>query len=226
MGDKSVMKIHRIDWARVQRDYATAKFTDRELAAKHNTAREVISRRRRADRLRNPASWPLDLRADVQRATAALLMQQQVTRTVAQGSEAESVLAAAQIARDVILRHRTTAGRAREITSALLAELADVTKHRHDLGKLIERAAATLDEAEAAALTAQVRQLVTLHNRVGSVQKLADAMAKLHTLERKAFGISDDDTGSNPLDTMTTGELEAEVARLSQELGKAASAAG
>jgi len=217
---------HKVDWVRIRRDYATGRYTDVELAAKHNTAREVISRRRRADRLRNPASWPVDLRADVQRATAALLMQQQVTRTVAQGSEAESVLAAAQIARDVILRHRTTAGRAREITSALLAELADVTKHRHDLGKLIERAASTLDDAEAAALTAQVRQLVTLHNRVGSIQKLADSMAKLHTLERKAFGISDDDGGSNPLDAMTTGELEAEVARLSQQLAQAGGAPG
>ena len=79
MSDKAGNKIHRVDWVRVQRNYGTGRFTDVELAAKHNTAREVISRRRRADRASDPASWPVDLRADVKRATAALLMRDQVS---------------------------------------------------------------------------------------------------------------------------------------------------
>lgn len=222
MGDKIGNKIHRIDWARVQRDYATGRFTDMELAAKYNTAREVISRRRRADRLKDSTTWPIDLRADVKRATAALLMRDQVTKTVTNGSEAESVLAVARVVKDIILQHRAEARRGREVTSALLTELADVSMHRHSLAMLVERASATLSDADAAALTAQARELVKLHNRVGSIQKLADAMARMQTLERKAFGIGDDDTGSNPLDTMNESELQAEVDRLTQALGGAA----
>ena len=55
---KSVLKARgrRVDWVRVQRDYATGRFTDVELAAKHDTAREVIGRRRRADRALDPTS--------------------------------------------------------------------------------------------------------------------------------------------------------------------------
>lgn len=222
MGDKTARKIHRVDWARVQRDYATGRFTDQELAGKYSTAREVVNRRRRADRVKDPASWPIDLRVDVKRATAALLMREQVTRTVTSGTEAEAVLAAATVAKDVILQHRAEVRGAREVAAALLAELADVTLHRTYLATLIERAGATLSESEAAALTAQARELVKLHNRVGSIQKLADAMARMQTLERKAFGIGDDDTGSNPLDTMNEAELQAEVDRLTQALGGAA----
>lgn len=39
-------------------------------------------------------------------------------------------------------------------------------------------------------------------------------MARFQTQERKALDIGDDDTGSNPLDTMNEAELQAEVDRL------------
>ena len=209
---------HRIDWVHVRRDYATGRFTDVELAVKHNTACEVINRRRRADRAIEPASWPVDLRADVKRATAALLMRDQITRTGTNGSEAESVFAVATMAKDVILVHRGDARAARSLANALIGELADVTLHRDSIAQLIERAAGSLDQAEAARLAALLRELVKLHNRVSSMQKLADAMARVQTLERRAFGIGDDDAGSNPLDTMNEGELQAEVDRLTQQM--------
>ena len=44
------------------------------------------------------------------------------------------------------------------------------------------RAAGSLDQAEAARLAALLRELVKLHNRVSSMQKLADAMARVQTL--------------------------------------------
>lgn len=222
MADLPPKKIHRVDWARVQRDYATGRFTDMELAAKYSTAREVVNRRRRADRAKDPASWPIDLRADVKRATAALLMRDQVTRTITGGTEAETVLAAAHAVKDIILQHRAEARRGREVVSALMTELASVTLHRASLDMLVKRASATLSEAEATALASQVQELAKLSTRIGGVQKLADAMARMQTLERKAFGIGDDDTGSNPLDTMNEAELQAEVDRLTQALGGAA----
>jgi hypothetical protein len=214
MSATSEKKLHRVDWARVQRDYATGKFTDQELADKHNTAREVVNRRRRTDRAKDPTSWPVDLRADVKRATAAMLMRSQLTRTVASGTEAETVLAAAQMTRDVILQHRTEVRQAREVAAALLEELKVATLQPDALRAVLNRAAATMDDAEAQAFAAQARELVKLHNRVSSLQKLTDAMARLQTQERKAFGIADEDTGSSPLDTMSEAELQAEVDRL------------
>lgn len=76
----------------------------------------------------------------------------------------------------------------------------------------------TADEEERAALRRDVRQLAQLHNRVGSIARLADTMTWAHQLERKAFGISEDDGETSPLDAMSEAELLAEVERLSTRL--------
>jgi hypothetical protein len=86
------------------------------------------------------------------------------------------------MAKDVILVHRGDARAARSLANALIGELADVTLHRDSIAQLIERAAGSLDQAEAARLAALLRELVKLHNRVSSMQKLADAMARVQTL--------------------------------------------
>lgn len=215
-------KVRRLDWERIERDHATGRYTDEELARLHSTARSTISVRRTRDRARQPGAWPVDRSQEVKRATAALVQQASVNQTVAAGNDAAAILGIAAASRDVILSHRSEIKAGREVAACLMAELADVTKHRDSLDRLIAQACATLSEAEAHALTAQVRELAKLSTRIGGVQKLADAMARMQTLERKAFGIGDDDTGSNPLDTMNESELQAEVDRLTQALGGAA----
>lgn len=207
-------KPRRLDWERIERDHATGRFTDEELASLHKTNRTTISQRRTRDRAANPAAWPVDRTRDVQRATAALLMQEGVDATLAKGDAAEAVLAVAQLSKGVILEHRHEVKRARAVGATLMAELADVSEHRHSIAKLLESASAAMDEAAAAALAAQVRELVKLHARASTLQKLTDSMQRAQVMERKAFGISDDDGGSNPLDSMTEAELEAEIERL------------
>jgi hypothetical protein len=204
----------RHDWDRIKRDHATGRYTDPELAAKHGVARETISRRRIADRKRNPLDWAVDRTEEVRRTTAALLVHEGVQKTLAAGHDAESVLAAATISRDVILSHRTDVREARDVAGELLTELRTVTTRRGALDAMLDKALSTLSESEATALAAQYRELVKLHSRVGSIQRLADAMTRLQTLERKAFGIGDDEGGSNPLDSMTEEQLEAELERL------------
>lgn len=49
------------------------------------------------------------------------------------------------------------------------------------------------------------------------MQRLADTLGRLQTHERKAFGIRDDDDGSNPLDSLDDRQLEAEITRLEWE---------
>jgi|GEM_PF-4365326 len=208
----------RLDWQRIQADHSTGQFTDVELARKHGTHAETISRRRTRDRATNPAAWPVDRSKDVQVATAALLMHEGVKATLNAGHGAEAVMVAAHVAKDVILSHRHEIKDGRRVAAALMAELESVTVNRDGVARMLQLVAGTLNEADAAALVAQARELVKLHSRVGSVQKLADAMQRLQGLERKAFGIADDDAGTSPLDTMSVGELEAEVARLSATL--------
>ncbi len=216
------MTARRLDWERIERDHSTGRYTDEELASLHKTNRTTISLKRKKDRAKHPGAWAVDRTQAVKRATAALVMQASANETISAGNDAAAIMGIAAASRDVILSHRADVKAGRRVAAILMAELEGITEHRDSLDKLVERACSTLDEAEAASLTAQVRELAKLSTRIGGVQKLADAMARLQTLERKAFGIGDDDTGSNPLDTMNEAELQAEVDRLTQALGGAA----
>lgn len=203
-----------IDWEAVRRDFATGKLSQKELATKHGISDTTLARRMRIDRERNPAAWQRDLSGKVKQATAALLLQEAAQNTVRAGQEAAAVMAAAALTRDVILGHRADTKAARGLMARLLGELEACTLRPDALAALLEKAGQDLDAAGRLALRAQVAQLAQLHNRVGSMRQLADTLGKLHTAERKAFGIQDDEGGSDPLDNATEAELEAELAAL------------
>jgi hypothetical protein len=78
-----------------------------------------------------------------------------------------------------------------------------------------------LDDQEARALAEDFKVAFKvpfkLRARTSSLQRLVDVLQRAHGFEREAFGIADDDAGTPPLDTMTTAELEAEIARLDGE---------
>jgi hypothetical protein len=204
----------KVDWEAIERDYRTGRLTLRELESKHGRSASQICRRAQAE------GWTQDLRHLVRQATSAAIMRDLAAEatTSAQQSTTQTVLAAAEVMKQVIFKHRHEAAAARTLTASLMSELEAATKRSGALLALLDRAGATMDEAEASALAAQAREFVKLHARVASMQKLADTMTRLHTLERKAFGIAEDDVGTNPLDTMQEHELEAEILRLQAKL--------
>lgn len=203
-----------IDWERIEAEYRADTMSNVELCRKHGINPVALSRRIRIDQERRAGSWQRDLSKRVRNAAAAMLLEQQTQQVLKIGSEAAAVMQMAALTRDVILGHRGDIQRARRVWNALLAELEATTVDPGKLTALLEAAAAGLDEAAAAALRAQLANVLQLHQRVGSIHRLADAAGKLHANERKAFGIAEDDGGANPLDTMSERELEAEIARL------------
>lgn len=203
-----------IDWERIAADWATGRFTQVELARKHGIAGETLNRRMKKDRAKNPAAWTRNMEKKVREATAAMLAGQALNQTVAKGQEMAAVLAMAALSRDVILGHRSETKAARRLMAALMAELEGVTTNPGAMARLLAAAEVGLEAADAAALRAQFLNLMQLHQRVGSMQRLADTLAKLHASERKAFGITDEATGDNPMDTMSEVQLEAEISRL------------
>jgi hypothetical protein len=184
----------------------------------HGRSAAQICRRARAER------WTQDLRDLVRQATSAAIIRDIAVEatTSAQQSTTQTVLAVAEAIKQVIVRHRQDVAAARALTTSLMSELEAATKRSGALLAMLDRAGTTMDEAEASAFAAQAREFVKLHARVASMQKLADTMTRLHTLERKAFGIADDDGGTDPLDTMSTHELEAEIARIGAKLAGSA----
>lgn len=206
-----------IDWGPIRAEWETGAFTQVELARKWDIAPETLNRRMRQDRQKNPAAWTRKLGDKVKQATAVMLAGDALLSTVRKGQEVTAVLAVAAATRDVILGHRKDIGAARRVWTGLLAELEATTTSPQQLAAMLAQAGAHLDEAGRAALAAQHAQLMQLHARVGSIQRLADATIKLQAAERRAFGLKDEDGGSDPLDQMTEAELEAQIQALEAE---------
>ena len=75
----------------------------------------------------------------------------------------------------------------------LLTELDEATRSPEQFRELVAEAAEGMHPSAALALQEAVRDAVKLSHRVGSLHRLADTLAKLQALERKAFGMDDKD---------------------------------
>lgn len=189
MGTKSNVPAlrKRLDWEAIERDYRTGKFTLRELEAKHRAGYADISRRAKREK------WSKDLAEAVKQATAAALIQEITTQaaTDAQQGTTDVVRAAAQANVLVILGHRTDIRTTRDLAVALLSELSLATRSADEIEGLFDKVSEDADENALRSARQRLRDHLSLHNRVGSILKLADTLGKLQGLERKAFSIGD-----------------------------------
>lgn len=180
----------RADWDAVERDYRTGKYTLRELEAKHGPSYAEISRRARKQ------GWTKDLREVIKQATDAAVLRESVTE--AQKDVTETILVAAELNKQVILKHRGDIARTNSLAMEMLNELSLTTHKQEEIEELFEKVTGDLSGPALQAAQQQFRDFMKVHNRVGSVHKLADTLAKLQTLERKAFGIADEGDGEKP----------------------------
>ncbi len=195
-------KRQRIDWEAVERDFATGKYTDGELAAKHKTSRETVAKRRSKDQKADPSRWQKDLTKQVRDATKALLMHEAVTKEVTgkitAGHTATAILFAAEVSKQVILGQRNRIGRAVDVSMRMLDELDATTTKADEFGRLFDLLTEDMDELALAAARAKFNDLLRLHSRIGSAQKLMDALNRAQIMERQAFQIDDGDGDSSP----------------------------
>jgi hypothetical protein len=153
-----------IDWEAVERDYRTDKFTMRELADKYGiTNHQTIGNRAKRN------NWTKDLGRKIKQATNAKLVQELVDKSVAKSGQdvANTVLAAAELNKQIILEHRKTIAETREAAFEAMAKV-------RGLGDSV----------------ADIREASVL---AGAVESLTRSHKNLIELERKAFGIDKDD---------------------------------
>ena len=190
-------KRRRLDWEAIERDFATGKYTDGELAAKHQTSRETINRQRAKDQKADPRRWQKDLTKQVRDATQALLMHEAVTKevtgTITAGHTATAVLVAAEVSKQVILQHRNELQAARQLAMELLAEvqgqrLLDADKEL--LAQILAGKAEDIKQINDAQRV--VHKALATGSRVASVKALAETIVKLHSGERVAFSLNDE----------------------------------
>lgn len=192
----------RIDWEAIERDYRTGKFTLRELESKHGAENSTIARRAAK------GGWSKDLATAVRQATNAKLIAAAVQQecSTAQQNAATTVLAAAELNKQVILQHRTELQAARQLAMDLLAEVkqaALLDEHQELLAQILAGSGANpVDEAQC---RQAVQKALATGSRVSSVKALAETLTKLHSGERVAFGLNDDQP---PADTRTSLPIE------------------
>lgn len=190
-----------VDWEAIERDFRTTHLSAAEIAAKHGdrVSRQAIHKRAK------DKGWQRDLTDAVRQATKARLVEAEVQRRLTPqvdkavdnevdrrlASTTDRVLVEAEIGAQVVMRHREDIRSARNVAIDLLAELRGAGLHQEELARLFELTTAELDEAQLQGARRRLENLLGLSGRVGNIQKLADTLSKLQTLERKAFGIED-----------------------------------
>ena len=176
----------KADWQAIERDYRTGQFTLRELESKHGANNATISRRAAK------SGWTQDLSVAIRQATNANLIAAivQEKSSDAQQSAANTVLAAAEVNSQVILKHRTGLGRLTAIKSKLLEQIEQAASNMEDLAEVIEMARSPdehgMDRANDALKKAMGRSAL-----VDDLKKLADVDEKVRKGEREAFGLND-----------------------------------
>lgn len=205
-------KRKRTDWEAVERDYRTGQFTLRELEAKHGANNGLISRKAKKE------GWTQDLSKAIKAATNAKLVEELVSKEISSGQQkvSSTVLAAAELNKNVILGHRKD-------IQVLTSIMVDMASELQQLGKsdLKTMAEMLLDDSltqeQVAELRAGVSAIVKLPARSLVMQRLATTAGKLIGLERQAHGL-DDPEAPPPVDEI--GDLSDQDldARISERL--------
>jgi hypothetical protein len=201
-------KRKRIDWEAIERDYRAGKLTLREMAEKHGLSNPRICQ------VAKDKGWVRgELKDVVRKATTALLIAEHVEGEISNAKRglSETVIAEAELNKQVILRHRQDLGQTRQVAMDMLSELAATTKNAQELEALFEKVTEDLGGRALESAQQQFRDFMRLHSRIGSVHKLADTLSKLQERERKAYGLDDGDGGGSDLSDLSDEELDARI---------------
>lgn len=191
----------RTDWDAVHRDFRTGKFTHQELADKYGVSRAAVTKQARVN------GWRQDLGEQIRQATNAKVAEL-VASEVAEGSQkvTDTVLAAAELNKQVIVGHRGELSRGRDHARDLMEELEQgrmLAEEQELLVAVIAREGATQPELEIARRA--VQKALALPTRVSAFKAWAEAVTKLHASERVAYGLDekeDDDAKSSAAQTI------------------------
>lgn len=195
----------RVDWEAVERDYRTTQMTLRELGKKHGADPAAISRN--AKKL----GWQRDLVPAVRQATRANLikaaLRDQVNSEVnnkvknSQQEYVDSVVVAAEVNTQVILKHRAGLGWLNAVKEKLLTQIEQAVEKMPELAEAIEMVRQS-DESGIDRANDALRKAMGRGALVDDLKKLTEVDERIRRGEREAFGIDDKDAGDSPVDAL------------------------
>jgi hypothetical protein len=215
--EKASPKKVRTDWEAVERAYRVGKLTLREIAELHSaTAGRICQVAKERGWMRG------DLKTVVNAATQSLLVAELVdgeVHKVKQGLN-ESVLAAAELNSQVIQRHRARVKRAVDVAMRMLDELDSTTLKTDELQALFTKVTADIGGPALQVAQQKFRDLMRLHARIGSSQKLMAALKDAQALEAQAYGnlyeVKKNEAGE--LELLTDDQMNARIKELQAKL--------
>lgn len=179
------MTKRQIDWEKIELDYRAGIKTLRQIADEHGISHTSV--KKKADK----ENWDRDLSARIEKKAEILVSKSEVSNEVSNQkkvSEKQIIDANAQAIVEVRLSHRKDIAKAKNLMNLLLDELESQTVARElyeQLGELLRQD----DEKGVDKLNDLYQKVIGTPSRVVSMQKLADTMKTVITLEREAFNI-------------------------------------
>jgi hypothetical protein len=198
----------------VRRDYETSNLTMRELEDKHGIPRTTIGRWAKEWTRANFAAAVADttVRILARGETKETKRRNPVTKQVA-----GIVLQTAEINAKVIKRHREDVRDLRELAMRLASELQQATMTKERLREFFDvisgiKDADDMAPATKAVLRQQFNEFMRLHNRVGTMHRLAETFARLQTMDRTAHDLDRKDAAKPPAEIPDTSNVTPEQA--------------
>jgi hypothetical protein len=220
-GATAAAKKAKTDWQAVERDYRTGQFTLRELGTKHHCDPALVHRNAKKK------GWSQDLALAIKQATDAALVEQIVNKDVV-GSQQKvnnTIQAAAEVNKGVILGHRKDIAQVRDLAMGLASELSTVSLKQDDMEAIFGRLTSEMSEKQLSFARKAFNDLMKLPNRIMGAKALAEAITKLQALERTAFSLDvapDQEAKNSPLARMTDAERAVRLVDMMQRQQKAA----
>lgn len=195
------MTKRQIDWEAIELDYRAGIKTLRQIADEHNISNPAILKRAKRD------GWVRDLSAKIDKKAEELVSKSLVSKEVSKErkiAEQQVIDANAQAIVEVRLSHRKDINKAKNLMNSLLDELESQTIARElyeQLGELLRQD----DKKGVDKLNDLYQKVISTPSRVVSMQKLADTMKTIITLEREAFNIGKEpEKTTDPLSELIT----------------------
>ncbi len=181
-----------IDWEKIAGEYRAGHLTLEQIAQTNNVSISSITLKAKK------GGWSRDLSKAVEQATRAALIEASIGRAdeigreigkQSAGKQISGVEAAAQVRFAVLESHQRLADKLKTLGASLYAELAaQSTGDPRDVPALI--AAVSQNDPEVAR---ELAKAISYPSRIASAEKLANMITKTAELEKKAWGIKDED---------------------------------
>lgn len=182
-------------WEKVRLEYETSQFSDAELGRRHKVSAPAIRKKAKKE------NWKRDLAKKVRQLASEKLVHEDAkvsigSRKVSTGerketfSEEKEVELAAETRVAVLREHRAAIGKGMELCNQLADDLLQAMSATSDIEEQVEKE--TADDSNGKRRDSMLKA-ISLPTHAGSLDKFANALTKIISLERVAFNLNDEE---------------------------------